>query len=91
MPLSLPLPYFLTKNPILTTEMSAMRFNPICKAFDRALSSPRQASDRHHRSHHEHSLRSYHVLEAHPLPVYGVLKHQKPFDPNYLKNHEKIA
>jgi hypothetical protein len=26
------------------------------------------------------------------LPIiYGVLKHQKPFDPEYLKKHEKSA
>jgi hypothetical protein len=23
--------------------------------------------------------------------IYGVLKHQKPFDPEYLKKHEKSA
>jgi hypothetical protein len=39
MPLSSPLPDFLTKNPILTPEMSAMRFNPICKAFAERLAA----------------------------------------------------
>lgn len=54
--------------------MTAKRFNPICKAFAQRLEA--QGKEK------------IEIIGAimHKLLhlVYGVLKHQKPFDPNYL-------
>jgi transposase len=61
--------------------MTAMRYNPMCKAMAERLA--------------EKGKEKMEIIGAimHKLLhiVYGVLKHQKPFDPEYLKKHGKSA
>jgi transposase len=61
--------------------MSAMRFNPICKAFAERLAAQGKPP----------IVIIGAIMNKLLHIIYGVLKHQKPFDPNYLKNHEKTA
>ena len=61
--------------------MSAMRFNPICKAFAERLKAQGKPQ----------IVIIGAIMNKLLHIIYGVLKHQKPFDPEYLKKHEKTA
>lgn len=61
--------------------MSAMRFNPICKEFAARLKAQGKPQ----------IVIIGAIMNKLLHIIYGVLKHQKPFDPEYLKKHEKTA
>lgn len=61
--------------------MSAMRFNPICKAFAERLKEQGKPQ----------IVIIGAIMNKLLHIIYGVLKHQKPFDPEYLKKHGKTA
>jgi transposase len=61
--------------------MSAMRFNPICKEFATRLKAQGKPQ----------IVIIGAIMNKLLHIIYGVLKHQKPFDPEYLKKHEKTA
>ena len=59
--------------------MSAMRYNTICKAFAEQLKAQGKPQ----------IVIIGAIMNKLLHIIYGVLKHQKPFDPEYLKNMEK--
>jgi transposase len=61
--------------------MSAMRYNPICKEFAARLKAQGKPQ----------IVIIGAIMNKLLHIIYGVLKHQKPFDPEYLKKHEKSA
>jgi hypothetical protein len=66
---------------VVGTTLTAMRFNPICKAFAERLKAQGKPQ----------IVIIGAIMNKLLHIIYGVLKHQKPFDPEYLKKHGKIA
>lgn len=61
--------------------MSAMRFNPTCKAFASRLEAQGKPPN----------VITGAIMNKLLHIIFGVLKNKTPFDPDYLKNHEKPA
>jgi hypothetical protein len=61
--------------------MSAMRYNPICKEFAARLKAQGKPQ----------IVIIGAIMNKLLHIIYGVLEHQKPFNSEYLKKHEKSA